>query len=63
VVPPPLTNLLNRSTATLREVQDEDESTAGEGTGVDIAKVDGYLIVADHVTGSILPVDGGFTVA
>lgn len=33
------------------------------GTGADVAGAIGYLIDADYVTGSILPVDGGFTVA
>lgn len=33
------------------------------GTGADVAAAIGYLIDADYVTGSILPVDGGFTVA
>jgi len=32
-------------------------------TGADVAAAIGYLIDADYVTGSILPVDGGFTVA
>ena len=33
------------------------------GTGRDVADAIAYLIAADYVTGSILPVDGGFTVA
>jgi NAD(P)-dependent dehydrogenase (short-subunit alcohol dehydrogenase family) len=32
-------------------------------TGADVAAAIGYLIDAEYVTGSILPVDGGFTVA
>jgi NAD(P)-dependent dehydrogenase (short-subunit alcohol dehydrogenase family) len=33
------------------------------GTGADVAAAIAYLVDADYVTGSILPVDGGFTVA
>ncbi|AGL17527.1 SDR family oxidoreductase [Actinoplanes sp. N902-109] len=33
------------------------------GTGADVAKAIAYLIGADYVTGTIMPVDGGFTVA
>lgn len=33
------------------------------GTPADVAEAIGYLIAASYVTGTILPVDGGFTVA
>ncbi|MQY22879.1 SDR family oxidoreductase [Nocardia macrotermitis] len=33
------------------------------GTGAEVAAAIAYLVDADYVTGSILPVDGGFTVA
>ena len=33
------------------------------GAAADVAAAIGYLVDADYVTGSILPVDGGFTVA
>jgi NAD(P)-dependent dehydrogenase (short-subunit alcohol dehydrogenase family) len=33
------------------------------GTAEDVAGAIRYVIGADYVTGSILPVDGGFTVA